>query len=121
MFRLSKEFQFEASHRLDGHDGKCANLHGHTWRLIVEIAGEELIEVGPKAGMLMDYSDLKAIVQPIVEESLDHRHLNVTLATNRPTSEFVARWAYQQLKPRLSNLTAVTICETCTTACRYEE
>lgn len=121
MYRLSKEFRFEASHQLVGHDGKCARLHGHSWLMTVEIMGNELIEVGPKAGMLMDYGDLKAAVEPIVEQHLDHWHLNDSLASNRPTSEFIARWAFDALAPRLPSLLAVTISETCTTACRYEK
>lgn len=121
MFILTKKFRFEASHQLAGHDGKCARLHGHSWTLTVEVSGDELIQTGPKAGMLVDYGHLKAIVEPIIEASLDHWHLNQTLATNRPTSEFVARWAFDHIKPALPQLRAVTIGETCTTACRYEE
>ena len=121
MYSLSKRFRFEASHQLVGHDGKCARLHGHSWEMIVEIAGDELVDVGPKAGMLVDYGHLKAMVEPIVEQSLDHWHLNDTLQTNRPTSEFIARWAFDHIKLALPQLRAVTISETCTTACRYEE
>ena len=121
MFILSKRFTFEASHQLVGHDGKCARLHGHSWTLTVEVSGDELILYGPKAGMLVDYNHLKAVVEPIIEQSLDHWHLNDTLQTNRPTSEFVACWAYGHIKRGLPQLRAVTISETCTTACRYEE
>ncbi len=121
MFVLNKEFRFEASHQLIGHDGKCARLHGHSWILTVEVWGNELVEVGPKAEMLVDYGHIKAVVEPMIEQSLDHWHLNDTLQTSRPTSEFIARWAFDHIKLALPQLRAVTISETCTTACRYEE
>lgn len=121
MYILTKEFSFEASHQLVGHDGKCARLHGHSWKLWVEVAGDELVTVGPKAGMLVDYGMLKSVVEPIIEACLDHWHLNDTLQTNRPTSEFIARWAFDHIKPALPQICAVTVSETCTTACRYEE
>lgn len=119
MFRLEKEFRFEASHRLPAHDGKCRRLHGHSWvgRLIVE--GDLLAAGGPKAGMLVDYGDLSAAVKPLVEEYLDHHHLNETLGLENPTSEEIARWVYEKVKPLLPPLTEVVIEETCTSKCTY--
>lgn len=49
MFRVSKEFSFDMAHILDGHDGKCRNLHGHTYKLQVEVSGD-LYQQGPKKG-----------------------------------------------------------------------
>ncbi len=69
--------------------------------------------------MIVDYYDIGRVVQPIIAGYLDHWHLNDTLQTDRPTSEFIARWAYERLKPLLPALVAVTISETCTTSCRY--
>lgn len=116
---LSKEFTFEAAHRLPLHDGKCARLHGHSWRMTVEVESSQLHEEGPKTGMVMDYADMKAAVTPILEGNLDHHYLNETLGIDNPTSERVAQWAYDILKPRLPLLRSVTINETCTSACRY--
>ena len=62
MLKIAKEFSFDIAHMLDGHDGKCKNLHGHTYRLQVEVGGP-LHASGPKAGMVMDYADLKDIVK----------------------------------------------------------
>jgi 6-pyruvoyltetrahydropterin/6-carboxytetrahydropterin synthase len=67
---LSKEFRFEASHRLPFHEGKCHRLHGHSWVLTVEVEGP----VDSRTGMVIDYADIKRFVQPIVDD-LDHRHL----------------------------------------------
>lgn len=74
MFKIAKEFQFDACHMLDGHNKKCYNLHGHTYRLLVEISGE-LITSGSSADMVMDYADLKAIVKQHIVDPLDHAYL----------------------------------------------
>ena len=74
MFKIAKEFQFDACHMLDGHNKKCHNLHGHTYRLLVEISGE-LITSSSSADMVMDYADLKAIVKQHIVDPLDHAYL----------------------------------------------
>lgn len=67
----TKIFTFDSSHMLDGHDGKCQNLHGHTYSPEITVAGS-LIESGAKAGMVMDFSDLKSIVKQSVIDPFDH-------------------------------------------------
>lgn len=67
---LMKEFRFEASHILPKHLGKCSRLHGHSWVLRVYVKGE----INPDTGFVMDYGDIKKVVQPLVD-ALDHRHL----------------------------------------------
>ena len=74
MFKIAKEFQFDACHMLDGHNGKCHNLHGHTYRLLVEISNE-LITSGSSADMVMDYADIKSIVKQQIIDQLDHAYL----------------------------------------------
>lgn len=118
---LTKTFRFEASHQLKHHDGKCSRLHGHSWCGAIEVSGGKLMVDGPKTNMLMDYADLSKIVKQLVDEFLDHYHLNETLYTDSPTSEFIARWIYMRVKPMVAAglLLAVTIEETCTSRCRY--
>ena len=70
MLELQKEFKFEASHILPKHPGRCSRLHGHSWKLRVSVMGN----INPETGFVMDYADLKKVIEPIVE-SLDHRHL----------------------------------------------
>ena len=118
-FTLTKEFKFEAAHVLLGHDGKCARLHGHSWVGEVVLEGDKLVQDGPKAGMLADFGDVSAALEPLVDDYLDHHFLNETLATDRPTSEFVAEWVYNRLRGKLPGLSAVVIRETCTSSCRY--
>lgn len=68
---ITKIFTFDSSHMLDGHDGKCQNLHGHTYRLEITVS-DGLIESGAKSGMVMDFTDLKAIVKREIIEPFDH-------------------------------------------------
>ncbi len=121
VWRLTKKFKFEASHQLMHHDGKCARLHGHSWNGEVIVEGYSLNTDGPKENMVLDYSDMKAILKPLIETYLDHWHLNDTLKTDMPTSEYVAKWLYEDLKIKLPMLLAVVIEETCTSRCEYRE
>lgn len=123
MFRLEKSFRCEAAHKLPYHDGKCARLHGHSWVIIVAVEGEDttLHTHGPKGGMLVDYGDIKSVVQPIVDEYLDHHYLNETLELVNPTSEEIAKWLFTKIKAtgKLPLLREVIIEETCTSRCVY--
>jgi 6-pyruvoyltetrahydropterin/6-carboxytetrahydropterin synthase len=67
--KIAKEFSWEMGHRLPEHFGKCKNIHGHSYKMIVELEGDV-----DKNGMVLDYYDLKKIINPIVEE-LDHAFL----------------------------------------------
>jgi 6-pyruvoyltetrahydropterin/6-carboxytetrahydropterin synthase len=119
MFSGRKEYTFEASHQLVDHDAKCARLHGHSWKFALEWQGESLVESGPKRNMLLDYGDVSKVVKPVIESHLDHHHLNETLATDMPTSEFLARWLFERFAPVIPGLTAVIVNETCTSEAQY--
>jgi 6-pyruvoyltetrahydropterin/6-carboxytetrahydropterin synthase len=121
MWTLEKEFRFEASHVLPHQGGKCSRLHGHSWKGRVVVQAAKLHEEGPEAGMVMDFNHIAAILDPLIERYLDHRHLNDIPGMENPTSEEIARWLYRQLKPKLPHLVAVEIDETCTSRCRYVE
>ncbi len=70
--RITKEFSFEMAHALYGYDGPCKNVHGHSYKLAVTVIGSPISDsTSPKQGMIMDFTDLKFIVMPIVEK-LDH-------------------------------------------------
>ncbi len=124
MFVLEKEFRFEASHQLTDHDGKCKNLHGHSWRGVAYFEGNSLQVGGPKKNMLVDFYDVKQLLSE-VEEKLDHTHLNSIFTA--PTSEYIAEWIFHYLSGRMVGnetfnavaLSAVRIEETCTCACTY--
>lgn len=73
VIRLTKEFSFEAAHLLEGYDGRCREIHGHSYRLMVTIKGEpESDPDSPKYGMVMDFGLLKRIVNEQIIDRLDH-------------------------------------------------
>ena len=76
-------FTFEAAHQLPWHEGKCRNLHGHSYRLEVTVGGP----IGPN-GIVVDFADIKRVVQRDVIERFDHRYLNDLL--DNPTAELLA-------------------------------
>ena len=118
---ISKTFTFEAAHKLPHHDGKCQRLHGHSWQCGLFISSNELIETGSKQGMVMDYSEIKSIFKPILDDYLDHHYLNETLELESPTSEAISLWIYERVKPLMPNLLGVRINETCTSSCYYSQ
>ncbi|MBP1630025.1 MAG: 6-pyruvoyltetrahydropterin synthase [Bacteroidetes bacterium] len=71
--RLTKEFGFEMSHALHGYDGLCKNIHGHSYKMFVTVKGTPINDINsPKNGMVMDFTDLKAIVKEDIIDAFDH-------------------------------------------------
>lgn len=141
MFRVSKEFSFDMAHLLDGHDDKCQNLHGHTYKLQVEVAGDLLVD-GAKKSMVMDFSDLKAVVKKAILDPMDHAFIydqtsereskiamllqelqSKTFGVNfRTTAEEMARFIFQRLKyDEKLPISAIRLWETPTSFCEYGE
>ena len=112
MFELEKIFRFEAGHALLHHDGKCREPHGHSYVMSVIVRSHELFNDGPKRNMVIDFCDLSAMVNPIIEKYLDHKWLNDTLESDSTTVEFIAKWVYDRLEPLLPSLYAISIYET---------
>lgn len=114
---IFKVFHIEAAHRLSNLPAthKCSRLHGHSFRVDVYVSGP----VDAKTGWIMDFADLKLAFGPVFE-ALDHRYLNDVPGLDNPTSENLAHWIWQKLKPTLPGLTKVVIAETCTSGCVYE-
>lgn len=90
---VCKHFTFDAAHFLPAHPGKCRNLHGHTYHMEVEIGAETLTD-----GMVMDFGDLKGLVQPLLDR-LDHTYLNDLFPT--PTAELMVRGIWDELAPQI--------------------
>jgi len=78
VWTIRKTFRFEAAHHLPAHDGKCRRVHGHSWVGVIEVRDSQVHANGPKAGMVVDYGDLSDLVDPLVEQFLDHHDLNMT-------------------------------------------
>ncbi|EGY32886.1 queuosine biosynthesis protein QueD [Aggregatibacter actinomycetemcomitans serotype e str. SC1083] len=141
MFKVSKEFSFDMAHLLDGHDGKCQNLHGHTYKLQVEVRGN-LYQESAKQGMVIDFSDLKKTVNHAILEPMDHAFIYDQTSEReskiaallqqldsktfgvpfRTTAEQLAQFIFNQLKYQ-NNLpvSAVRLWETPTSFCEYGE
>ncbi len=87
MLTITKLFEFEAAHFLPNHKGKCKEVHGHSYKLEVEVAaGNGDYSYLDDSGMIMDFGDLKAIVNEYIEEKLDHKFLNDSILKT-PTAE----------------------------------
>lgn len=140
MHKIAKEFSFDMAHMLDGHDGKCQNLHGHTYKLQVEVVGE-LVESGAKSGMVIDFSDLKAVVKREILDHMDHafifdstseRECQVAeLLTSlnsknfgipmRTTAENMAKYMFDRLQEAGLPVSLIRLWETPTSYCEYSK
>ncbi|MGH8162341.1 MAG: 6-carboxytetrahydropterin synthase QueD [Gammaproteobacteria bacterium] len=111
-----KRFQIEAAHRLPnvpaGH--KCARLHGHSYRIALTVSGP----VGEESGWVLDFADIEAAFEPL-HALLDHHYLNDIEGLENPTSENLARWIWQRMRPALPGLIEVRVSETCNAGCIY--
>lgn len=114
---IYKEFHIEAAHQLpyvpEGH--KCGRLHGHSFVVKIYVSGQP----GTQTGWIMDFADIKKAFKPLYEQ-LDHHYLNDIPGLENPTSENLALWIWNNLKPGLALLSRVDVAETCTSACIYE-
>ena len=140
MILLQKKFRFETAHRLaKGYEGKCANIHGHSWNGHIEVECSETDEYD----MGVDYGILKAILKK-VEDKYDHKlvlwthdpiakvfkdadfHNGIVQLTANPTSETIAEDIYGMVEALIDNmdldcrLVSVNIEETCTVRCSYK-
>ena len=113
---IFKILGFEAAHYLpnlpEGH--KCRRMHGHSFRVEVYVEGP----VEEDTGWVMDFGVIKEHFKPL-EEQLDHHLLNEIEGLENPTSENLARWIWDKLKPNLPELSKLVVRETCTAGCVY--
>lgn len=114
---IFKEFTFEAAHRLPQvpPDHKCHRLHGHSFRVALHVRGP----VDPRTGWILDFADIAAAWQPL-HALLDHRYLNEVDGLANPTSEHIARFIYERVKPTLPLLSRVVVHETCSCGASYD-
>lgn len=109
--RLTKEFSFEMSHALEGYDGLCSQIHGHSYRMFVTVIGEPLDDPDdPKYGMVMDFGELKKIVNRLIIERYDHSLVMRRSASNAPVIDMLAsnysRVIVSEYQPTCENMIA---------------
>jgi 6-pyruvoyltetrahydropterin/6-carboxytetrahydropterin synthase len=104
MYRLSVFDYFSSAHQLKGYRGRCEAVHGHNWKVEVEVEGEKLDDIG----MLMDFSVIKKLLRDIIDP-LDHVMLNEIepFRVENPSSELLARHIYGEIKKGLPRGVAV--------------
>jgi 6-pyruvoyltetrahydropterin/6-carboxytetrahydropterin synthase len=119
MFELEKSFAFEAGHILEHHDGRCSLPHGHSYVVKIVIRSKTIHASGPEQGMVSDFTRIKATVQPMIDQYFDHCWLNETLKTSSPTAEFIAKWIFDYLEPKIPGLFRINVQETATGSASY--
>ena len=138
MYTLKTSASFDSAHFLAGYNGKCANIHGHRWVMEVHACSDSLQSEGQQRGMVMDFSDLKRIVNALADE-LDHCLLyekgSLKKATEealldegfrplpldfRPTAENFAKAIYDRLSGEGLAVSKVVVYETPDNCASYE-
>ncbi|WP_419877453.1 6-carboxytetrahydropterin synthase QueD [Brevibacillus centrosporus] len=95
---VSKEFTFDAAHHLHAYEGKCKNLHGHTYQVVFGISG-----FPDEIGLVIDFGDIKQIWKEHIEIYLDHRYLNEMLPPMNTTAENMVVWIFEQMEQQLAS------------------
>jgi 6-pyruvoyltetrahydropterin/6-carboxytetrahydropterin synthase len=139
MYILKTEHSFDSAHFLSGYDGKCANIHGHRWKVEVDVQSETLVDGGQLDGMVIDFGDLKKDVKDMVDfydhvliiqkgtmrdvtlNCIKQDGFNVIEVDFRPTAENFALFFFNIMKNKGYNVKRTTVYETPTNSAAYEE
>ena len=124
MYTLTVEETFAAAHQLRGYQGKCENMHGHTWKAALSIAGDQLNNIG----LLVDFQDIKAVLREITA-MFDHKNINELPPFDviNPSSENLSKFFYDEAVRRFAaktptlKVSSVTVWESPTACCTYTE
>ena len=122
MYTLTTMVEFSSAHTLVGHSGPCKKMHGHNWKVEVEITGEKL----DKIGMVVDFKEIRKATNLVVYE-LDHEFLNnlEPFSEDNPTAENIARYIFTKLSEEFSNknvkVNSIKLWETDKSAVSYKE
>ena len=139
MYTLKTEQSFDSAHFLADYVGKCRNIHGHRWRVIIEIQGDALLESGEKRGMLVDFGDLKNDLKKLADE-LDHsliiesgslkdetmealrdEEFRIVEFPFRPTAENFAKYFYDRMSGLGYRVREAVVYETPNNCASYSE
>lgn len=133
MYIVKTEDSFDSAHFLARYNGKCRNIHGHRWRVVIEIAGENLDD-----GMVVDFTDIKAALKALTD-NLDHslvmekdtlkpqtyeclvdEGFRIMIMDFRPTAENFVKYFFDEIKNKGFNIRAAEVYETPNNCARYE-
>lgn len=133
MYIVKTEAAFDSAHFLSRYNGKCKNIHGHRWRVVIEIAGDSLDD-----GMVVDFTDIKADLKALADnldhsliiekdtlkpqtfECLSDEGFRIITIDFRPTAENFAKYFYDEIKNKGYNIRAAEVYETPNNCARYE-
>lgn len=139
MYTLKTEHSFDSAHFLSGYEGKCANIHGHRWRVIIEVMGEKVEAKGQIRDMIVDFGTLKSEVKSEVDyfdhsliiekgtlrektmEALNEEGFKIIKVPFRPTAESFAKYFYDKFKERGYNVKKAVVYETPNNCASYSE
>ncbi|MGN0586508.1 MAG: 6-carboxytetrahydropterin synthase QueD [Oscillospiraceae bacterium] len=139
MYFLKTEAAFDSAHFLFGYEGKCSNIHGHRWKIEIEIRSEKLCADGQLKGMIVDFGDLKAdlkaladsfdhtfiyekgSLKPSTVEALKSEGFRLTEVDFRPTAENFSQYFYGCMKAKGYDVYRMTVYETPNNCAVYTE
>lgn len=139
MYKLKVEHSFDSAHFLYGYQGKCRNIHGHRWKVEVEIKDEKLIEEGQLRGMIVDFGYIKKDVKKLLDyydhtlivekntlksktlECLLDEGFKIIETDFRPTAENFSYFFYKEIEKKGYKLSKVTVYETPNNSASYSE
>ncbi len=139
MYSLKTEHSFDSAHFLSGYNGKCSNIHGHRWRVIIEVYGENVDSKGQTRGMIVDFGTLKEqlkaevdaldhaliieenTLKPITMEALKDEGFKIIEVSFRPTAENFAKYFYDKFNEKGYNVKEAVVYETPNNCATYYE
>ena len=100
IYTLTTFVEFSSAHTLNGHDGPCRRMHGHNWKVEVEVSGNKLDNIG----MVIDFKKIRIMTNQVVDR-LDHQFLNDLSAfkDENPTAENIAKYIHAELTKSINN------------------
>lgn len=139
MYFLTAEASFDGAHFLSGYKGKCSNLHGHRWRVLLKIKADELQESGQQRGMVVDFSDVKKALKVETDyfdhtfiyerdtlkettvDALNEEGFLMRIVDFRPTAENFSKYFYDKFAGYGFDVAEVTVYETPNNCASYSK
>ena len=133
MFRVSREIHFSYGHRLLNYEGKCARLHGHNAKVVIEASSQKLNDLG----MVIDFYEIRRMIGSWIDENLDHKMIlsskdplvavlekagePVVVMDENPTAEALAKWIFEEARKKRLPISRITFWETENSFAVYQE